>query len=251
MPGSAQMRVEQVLLFLHRFNITAREVRARDIGRGNFFLRDDIDVRDLAFAMLKTLVPDLERNATTGGKNDLASESLGLVDDVKSTLWPGREKTLVHECHERIQQSASFSGLNHLVFFLYDPDAFLLDRPRISQELSGARTKSGNGFLVHVAGPGFPHPERVVHGPSPKFTNEAPSDQEAMARLLEHLGGSTQQQSVRIEYAETDLLLRLRLGTTKRLIKATMGNRFLVAQETEDAIVFREPAPSLAQRESF
>lgn len=246
------MRVEQVLLFLHRFNVTAREVRARENGRSSFFLRDDVDVRDLAFSMLKTLVTDLERTATTGGRHDLASESLGLVIDVKSTLWPGREKTLVQECHERIQQSASFAGLNHLVFFLYDPDSFLLDRARISQELSGARTKAGDGFLVHVAGPGFPHPERVVHGPSPKFANEAPSDQEAMARLLEHVTSrSAQQQSVRIEFAETDLFLRLRLGTTKRLIKATMGNRFLVAQEADDAIVFREPAPSLAQRESF
>lgn len=249
MPSSAT--VEQVLVFLHRFNVTAREVRARDAGRGSFFLRDDLDVRDLAFAMLKTLVPDLERTTTTGGLHDLASESLGLVIDVKSTLWPGREKTLVQECHERIAQSASFTGLNHLVFFLYDPDSFLLDRARISQDLSGARTRSGNGFLVHVAGPGFPHPERVVHGSSPKFPNEAPSDHEAMARLLEHVTSRGVQQSVRIEFAETDLLLRLRLGTTKRLIKATMGNRFLVAQENEDAIVFREPAPSLAQRESF
>jgi hypothetical protein len=56
---------------------------------------------------------------------------------------------------------------------------------------------------------------------------------------------------VRIDFAETDLLLRLRLGSTKRLIKATMGNRFLVAQEGDDAIVFREPAPSLSARESF
>lgn len=241
-----------MLQFLHRFNVTAREVRARDAGRSSFVLRDDTDVRDLAFAMLKTLVTDLERNASTGGPNDLASESLGLVIDVKSTLWPGREKTIVHECHERIERSAAFTGLNHLVFFLYDPDAFFLDRPRISQELSGARTKSGDGFLVHVAGPGFPHPDRVVHGSSPKFANEAPSDQEAMARLLEHVTArGAQQPSVRIEFAETDLYLRLRLGTTKRLIKATMGNRYLVAQESDDAIVFREPAPSLAQRESF
>ena len=241
-----------MLLFLHRFNVTAREVRAREAGRSSFVLRDDVDVRDLAFAMLKTLVTDLERTATTGGANDLASESLGLVIDVKSTLWPGREKTLLAECHERIGRSASFAGLNHLVFFLYDPDAFLLDRARISQELSGARTKSGEGFLVHVAGPGFPHPERVVHGSSPKFATEAPSDQEAMARLLEHVTSrSAQQPAVRIEFSETDLLLRLRLGTTKRLVKATMGNRYLVAQETDDAIVFREPAPNIAHRESF
>lgn len=244
--------VEQVLLFLHRFNVTAREVRAREAGREGFTLRDDVDVRDLAFAMLKTLVTDLARTSHTGGKHDLASESLGLVIDVKSTLWPGRETMLVQECHERIASSATFAGLNHLVFFLYDPDSFLLDRARISQELSGARTRSGDGFLVHVAGPGFPHPDRVVHGPSPKFASEAPSDQEAMSRLLDHvMSRPAHQPSVRIEFAETDMLLRLRLGTTKRLVKATMGNRYLVAQETDDAIVFREPAPSLAQRESF
>jgi hypothetical protein len=250
MPSSASL--EQVLLFLHRFNVTARELRSRDPARSSFVLRDDVDVRDLAFAMLKTLLPDLERHTSTGGPADLGSESLGLVIDVKSTLWPGRERTLLRECHERIERSVTFSGLNHLVFFVYDPDAMIADRARFAQELAGARTHAGTGFVVHVVGPGFPVVEQRPQGVAPKFTAEAPSDQEAMARLLEHVAArSAHQTSVRIDFAETDLLLRLRLGSTKRLIKATMGNRFLVAQEGDDAIVFREPAPSLSARESF
>lgn len=252
---SASATVEQVLLVLHRFSLAAREVRSRGEHRSSFVLRDDFDVRDFTLALLKPLVPDLERQhaANTGAATDLASESLGLVIDVKSTLVSGRERVLVSECHDRVQRIPVFPGLRHLAFFLYDPDQFLADREMISAQLSGPQTRGGLGFLVHVAGPGFPHPERVVHGPSPKFAAEAPSDQEAMNRLLAHVGtmirGPVTPPTLSLSFAETDLLLRLRLGTTKRLIKATLGNRYLTAEENESGVVFRDPAPSVASRD--
>jgi hypothetical protein len=252
---SSSATVEQVLLVLHRFSSAARELRSRGENRSSFVVRDDIDVRDLAFALLKPLVPDLERQnqTSTGGPTDLASESLGLVIDVKSTLVSGRERTVIAECHDRVQRITAFPGLRHLAFFVYDPDQFLADRETISARLSGPHTRAGSGFLVHVAGPGFPHPDRAVHGASPKFAAEAPSDQEAMNRLLAHVGtmirGPVPPPTLQLPFAETDLLLRLRLGTTKRLIKATLGNRYQTAEETEDGVTFRDPTPSIAARD--
>jgi hypothetical protein len=253
--ASSSATVEQVLLVLHRFSSAARELRSRGENRPSFVLHDDVDVRDLAFALLKPLVPDLERQnqASTGGATDLASESLGLVIDVKSTLVSGRERAVVAECHDRVQRITVFPGLRHLAFFLYDPDQFLPEREAISAKLSGPHTRAGAGFLVHVAGPGFPHPERAVHGTSPKFAAEAPSDQEAMNRLLAHVGtmirGPVPPPTLQLSFAETDLLLRLRLGTTKRLIKATLGSRYQTAEESDDDVVFRDPTPSMAARD--
>ena len=261
---SSWLTVDQVLLFLSRFNLTVRELRSRGPGRSSFHLADETDLRDLAYAALKPLVHDLVRLPLEGGAPDpgagaaLRSRALELTVEVKSTLRPGAEQTLVKECGETVVRHLGSDGDSgrHLVFFLYDPDDLLPDHAAVVRDLGGTRARAGDELVVHVAGPGFPHltgPSAGLDSARSGFSSVAASDQESMLRLGELL---SKRPGVRggepISFSETDLHLHLRPGTTRRLVRATLGERFVVKYEAEDSIVFEElPPPTRARRTEF
>lgn len=150
--------IDSVLKILRRFEVAARALRSRpreDKKKFGYVIADEYDVQDLLYALLKPLVEDLEREApvpkTAGvsGRVDLCSTRLGLVLEVKFAKAGGGNATkLVKECNERVVTYAAGPGLEHLVFFVYDPDGVLPDRDNFISGLSTPASIHGKSFAV-------------------------------------------------------------------------------------------------------
>lgn len=160
--------LDDVLRFFSRFDRVVSHLNGRRKGKDPFKVEDEYDVQDLAYALLKPLVPDLTKEnpsqkvAGAGGRLDLSSSSLGVVVEVKAALKEGREKEIVRECRDRVKLYSGVPGINWLVFFIYDPEHRIddLDNVKLGLEGSQHRQDRSGDFEILVVGPGLP--EHVV-----------------------------------------------------------------------------------------
>jgi REase_DpnII-MboI len=158
--------LDDVLRFFSRFDRVASHLNRRRKGKDPFKVEDEYDVQDLAYALLKPLVPDLTKEnpsqkvAGAGGRLDLSSTSLGMVVEVKAALKEGREKDILKECRDRVKLYSVVPGINWLVFFIYDPEHRIDDLDNVKLDLEGPqhRQDRSGDFEILVVGPGLPEP---------------------------------------------------------------------------------------------
>lgn len=149
---------EDVISMMRRFSTAAKYLSERpraDKRTQSYCIKDEYDVQDLLYAILKTVIPDLEREdpvskiAGDSGRVDLCSSLRGMVVEIKYVSSAKRAAALVSECGERVLRYYKWPSLRHLVFFIYDPDSHLKDPDNFIRDLTSPVTQfNGKEFSV-------------------------------------------------------------------------------------------------------
>lgn len=150
--------VETVLTGFHVATLHLQNRKRKGKEDKAFAIEDEYDVQDMLYAMLRPLVPDLEREDSTkkvagkGGFLDFRSDELELIIEVKYCNDAKRAKELVDECNARIKRYGNREDLNTLMFFIYDPDRYLLnEHPNFERDMEGPHKMGGSReFQVEV-----------------------------------------------------------------------------------------------------
>src|SRR5262245_39338225 len=111
---------------MQRFHVTAKHLSNRprkDKESLGYRIDDEYDVQDLLYAILKPVIPDLEREdpvpktAGDSGRVDLCSASCGMVIEIKYAKTRERASALPGECREKVLLYSKWPRLRHLIFF--------------------------------------------------------------------------------------------------------------------------------------
>lgn len=141
-----------VLTTLRRFDIFAQAVsRRRRKGKtsAQFQLRDEYDVQDALYGILKPHIADLDREDPTpkvagdSGRTDLSSRSAGLVIEVKRVRTAAHAKKLAAECSARLVKYGEIEGLRVLVFFVFDPEGLISDPDNFAAQIGKGAVQLG------------------------------------------------------------------------------------------------------------
>lgn len=105
----------------------------------------------MLYVMLSPLVPDLEfedpveKVAGKGSFLDFRSDELGLIIEAKYCDSAKRAQDLVDECSARINRYGRREGLNTIMFFVYDPESYLLrSHPSFQRDMEGSYKVGGS-----------------------------------------------------------------------------------------------------------
>lgn len=160
-PESEVVPLNVVQAILTGFYSATRHLEYRgrkDKKNKAFEIEDEYDVQDLLYAMLRPVVPDLEREDPTrkvagkGGFLDFRSDELELILEVKYCDSANRAKALVDECNARIKRYGKREDLSTLAFFIYDPEGYALrEHPNFVRDMEGPHRMGGSKeFQVRV-----------------------------------------------------------------------------------------------------
>jgi hypothetical protein len=142
-------RIEIVDEILQGFHAGAQHLRSRPRSEkktaiGLYVIKDEYDVQDLLYAMLKPILPDLtyedpvSKKGGRAGRVDLKSKQLRLIIEIKY-CYEG--KTNSAKISEDLMKGVELYGpdCDNLRFFIYDPSASLHDAENLARDLSGER----------------------------------------------------------------------------------------------------------------
>ena len=121
--------IEVVLKVLNNFSNSIKRITTdRYNDRGGIEIKDEYDVQDILFSLLKGFFLDLQREnplikqAGLSSRIDLHIPSEDIMVEVKMIKEADRNhKNYIHQLKEDIVNYSSNSNLKHLVFFTYDP----------------------------------------------------------------------------------------------------------------------------------
>ena len=135
---------------------TMRSFNAREKGLMPWSIKQEDDVRDLLYVMLRPLIFDLAKEEaipSRGGTHkfvDLCSSAVKLLLEVK---WIGRRnqwKRIVEQLHVDTQTYIMHPACETLIFVIVDAARDIPDPRRLERELSGKQSICGKKFTVRV-----------------------------------------------------------------------------------------------------
>lgn len=148
--------VETVLKILGNFSNSIKKVTSdRYNKRNGIEIKDEYDVQDMLFALLKGFFQDLEREdpvpklAGKSSRIDLNIRSQGIMIEVKMIKEKDKDhKKFIEELKVDIINYSEWKELKHLILFTYDPYKKTTDDNHF-KELEGNNERNGIKFYVY------------------------------------------------------------------------------------------------------
>lgn len=151
---SAKDIVQQVLANFQ--NATNKITQARRAGRNSFMIKDEYDVQDLLYSLLKGIFPLMKeedpvpRQGAKSSRIDLILRDEGILIEVKMIKeGDSNEKDFVEQLKTDIQSYHQSEWLRHLICFVYDPFGKTKDKQNF-YDLAGHQTINGKGFSIEI-----------------------------------------------------------------------------------------------------
>lgn len=119
-------------------------------------MRDERDVQDVLFLILRSLFTDARREewvpsaAGNAKRTDLALPNARVLIEVKFVRDRAHAKRVADELRVDIESYHSHPSCGTLFALIWDPGRHLSDPQQIERDLTGARTKAGTSFDVAV-----------------------------------------------------------------------------------------------------
>lgn len=137
-----------------RFSASALEDRRK--GGTSYVVRDEYDVQDLLYAVIRASVKfaiqeqPIEKLANAAsGRADLAINELGSLIEVKYARKAADQKKFAEEISHDLQLYSKWPHLEHLIVLIYNSQA-LKDPEAFDKDFSGPQKIGGKEFVVHV-----------------------------------------------------------------------------------------------------
>lgn len=151
---SSKEVVQQVLTNFQ--NSTNKITQARRAGRNSFVIKDEYDVQDLLYCMLKGIFPLMKeedpvpRQGVKSSRIDLIIREEGILIEVKMIKeGDTNEREFVEQLKTDIQSYHQSEWLKHLICFVYDPFGRTKDKQNF-YDLAGHQTINGKGFSIDI-----------------------------------------------------------------------------------------------------
>ena len=135
---------------------TIRSFNHREKGLTPWPITCEDDVRDLLYVMLRSRVPDVNKEAVIPAKAgrhkfaDICSEGLRLFIEVKWINDTARERRVMSEIHDDIQTYCVHPACDHLWFVIVDNIKAIQDPRQYEDQLSGPQTINGRQIDIRV-----------------------------------------------------------------------------------------------------
>lgn len=146
--------LEKILLNFQ--NSTNKITQARRAGRNSFVIKDEYDVQDILYTMLKGIFPLMKeedpvpRHGVKSSRIDLIIREEGILIEVKMIKeTDSNEKEFVEQIKTDIQSYHQSEWLRHLICFVYDPFGKTKDKQNF-YDLAGHQTINGKGFSIDI-----------------------------------------------------------------------------------------------------
>lgn len=135
-----------------KFHIVAEQLKHRHSNRETLKIKDEYDVQDLIFALLKLYFDDIRPEEVTpsyaGGSSrmDFLLKNENIVIEVKKTRDKLRDKEIGNQLIEDITRYQQHPNCRLLFCFVYDPDHLILNPSGLENHLNTSNEK----FEVNV-----------------------------------------------------------------------------------------------------
>ncbi|GFZ79849.1 hypothetical protein GCM10011531_07230 [Aquaticitalea lipolytica] len=145
--------VKQVI---DNFPEAIKQIKSRRKGKDVFQFKDEYDVQDILYIMLKPIFPKMkaedpiEKVGSTSTKIDLILREEKILIEVKMIKENDNDESkFIKQLKEDIQSYYVCQWMKHLVCFIYDPQDKTKDRTNF-YDLNGIQTINGKTFEVDV-----------------------------------------------------------------------------------------------------
>lgn len=125
---------------IERFTSAAKSLQERRAGEPTIEMKNEYDVQDILFVMLKPHFPSLRIEEVVAGKDsekflkiDFLVTSEKVAIEVKYIRDNNHARSITKEINDDIQTYHKHQDCNHLIFFVYDK-ALLLKNPDILED---------------------------------------------------------------------------------------------------------------------
>lgn len=141
---------------LEMFPSCAAYLQARSAGRPCYPLDEEQDVRDLLYALIKSVFPDARVEEFTplhaGGskKIDIVVPAIGTVIEAKFVRDAQHAKRVADELKIDFESYHAHPKCARLIAYVWDPARLLVDRANFINDLRGLRVKGDSRFTVDV-----------------------------------------------------------------------------------------------------
>lgn len=143
--------VPSVLLALREFDACVRYLNTRRSAGAIINIQSEADVQDVLYLLLRPWVADLvyESPADKSGNRyaikDFSSATGRFVLDAKYIRDKEHGRSISKELHDDIEMYRSHPHCDDLIFFVYDPDAFIPDQRALREQIEIERSYGGTG----------------------------------------------------------------------------------------------------------
>ncbi|MEW5928871.1 MAG: hypothetical protein AB1941_15530 [Gemmatimonadota bacterium] len=151
--GDRQFLLTEIL---EMFPSTAGYLANRPSNRPSYSVDEEQDVRDLLFAIIKSIFPDakLEEytrlHAGSSKRIDIVIPRISTLIEVKFVRSVQHAKKVADELRIDFESYHVHPNCKKLIAYIWDPTSLLLDRSNFINDLRGLRTKGNSTFTVEV-----------------------------------------------------------------------------------------------------
>lgn len=138
------------LLALKEFDACVRYLNTRRSAGAVINIQSEADVQDVLYLLLRPWIVDLtyespaDKSANRFVIKDFSSGEHRFVVDAKYIRNKDHGRLISKELHDDIEMYRSHPRCDHLVFFIYDPDAFIPDQRALRTAIEIERSYGPN-----------------------------------------------------------------------------------------------------------
>lgn len=143
--------IAPVLLALREFDACVRYLNTRRSAGAVFNIENEADVQDVLYILLRPWVLDLsyespgEKAGNRYAIKDFISCSGRFVIDAKFIRDKDHGRLISKELHDDIEMYRMNPKCDHIVFFVYDPNAFIPDQRALRETIETERAYGPRG----------------------------------------------------------------------------------------------------------
>jgi len=141
--------VSAVLLALNEFDACVRYLNTRRSAGAVINIQSEADVQDVIYLLLRPWIVDLvyespaDKTANRYVIKDFSSVTGRFVIDAKYIRDKEHGRLISKELHDDIEMYRTHPHCDNLVFFTYDPDAFIPDQRALRRAIEVERSYGG------------------------------------------------------------------------------------------------------------
>jgi len=142
--------VGPALLALKEFDSCVRYLNTRRSAGAVINIQSEADVQDVLYLLLRPWITDLvfespaDKSANRFVIKDFSSSEHRFVVDAKYIRDKDHGRSISKELHDDIEMYRTHPRCDHLIFFIYDPDAFIPDQRALRTAIEIERSYGSN-----------------------------------------------------------------------------------------------------------
>jgi hypothetical protein len=141
--------ISSVLLALREFDTCVRYLNTRRSAGAIINIQSEADVQDVLYLLLRPWVVDLvyespgDKSGNRYAIKDFSSAMGRFALDAKYIRDKEHGRSISKELHDDIEMYRSHPYCDDLIFFIYDPDAFIPDQRALRERIEVERSYGG------------------------------------------------------------------------------------------------------------